>query len=435
MEHKRPPVQVIVVVLIAVLVGGYYGLKALFDGGNGALQASGTIEAVVVDISPELAGKVEAVHASEGERTASGDLLLSLDGRLLAAQREVAAAQVETARAALASASFAYDLAVENAITTQQASTAEAWRASGPDEFNQPAWYFTQAEQIPPAQAELEAAGAALSAAQADLESVLAGAADAELLGAGQRLAEARAAFLVAEQVKLQAEYAAESGGLLDAAYEAYNQARDELSAAEREYYSYLNSDTAWEIQRARGELVAAQQRYDVAYTRLASLQTGTEAPPVVSARKSLEGAQAALQQAEANLVLLDVQMDKLSLYAPAAGTILTRNVEPGEFVQPGAVVMTLADLSDLTITVYVPEDRYGEISLGQPAEVRVDSFPGMGFSARVTSIADTAEYTPRNVQTVEGRSATVYAVKLAVTDPEGKLKPGMPADVAFEAE
>jgi multidrug resistance efflux pump len=59
--------------------------------------------------------------------------------------------------------------------------------------------------------------------------------------------------------------------------------------------------------------------------------------------------------------------------------------------------------LENLTITVYVPEDRYGEISLGQQAEVNVDSFPGETFQAQVTYIADTAEYTPRNVQTVEG--------------------------------
>ncbi len=79
-----------------------------------------------------------------------------------------------------------------------------------------------------------------------------------------------------------------------------------------------------------------------------------------------------------------------------------------------------------------VPEDRYGEIHIGQEATVTVDSFPGQTFKATVTKIADQAEFTPRNVQTVEGRSATVYAVKLKVNDPEGKLKLGMPADVVF---
>ncbi|OQX64362.1 MAG: hypothetical protein B5M51_04035 [Anaerolinea sp. 4484_236] len=138
------------------------------------------------------------------------------------------------------------------------------------------------------------------------------------------------------------------------------------------------------------------------------------------------------LEQAKANLALLDVQIAKLTIYAPANGTVLTRNVEPGEFVQPGATALTLADLSELKITVYVPEDRYGEISLGQQAEIYVDSFPDETFSATVVYIANSAEYTPRNVQTVEGRSSTVYAIKLKVDDPAGKLKPGMPADVSF---
>jgi HlyD family secretion protein len=92
-----------------------------------------------------------------------------------------------------------------------------------------------------------------------------------------------------------------------------------------------------------------------------------------------------------------------------------------------------MADLNEITITVYVPEDRYGQISLGQQAEVTVDSFPGETFTAEVIHIADEAEFTPRNVQTVEGRSSTVYAIRLKVTDSEGRLKIGMPADVVFK--
>ncbi len=111
---------------------------------------------------------------------------------------------------------------------------------------------------------------------------------------------------------------------------------------------------------------------------------------------------------------------------------ILTRNIEPGEYVAPGAAALTMGQLSELTITVYVPEDRYGQIHVGQAASVSVDSFPEDQFDARVTYISDQAEFTPRNVQTVEGRSSTVYAIKLAVSDPQGQLKPGMPADVVF---
>jgi hypothetical protein len=66
---------------------------------------------------------------------------------------------------------------------------------------------------------------------------------------------------------------------------------------------------------------------------------------------------------------------------------------------------------------------------------VAVDSFPGESFAAEVVRIADQAEFTPRNVQTEEGRRTTVFAVELTVENPEGKLKPGMPADVEFGQE
>jgi multidrug resistance efflux pump len=96
-------------------------------------------------------------------------------------------------------------------------------------------------------------------------------------------------------------------------------------------------------------------------------------------------------------------------------------------------VAFAMANLDELTITVYVPEDQYGNLKLGQAADVTVDSFAGETFDAVVIHIADHAEFTPRNVQTVEGRSSTVYAIKLKVTDTEGKLKIGMPADVVFK--
>jgi len=182
-----------------------------------------------------------------------------------------------------------------------------------------------------------------------------------------------------------------------------------------------------------------AQEMYYVALDHLRTLQTGDQLPSVTAAQRVVDQAQAAydqtqkaVSQMQANLGLLDAQLAKLTVYAPMDGVILSRNVEPGEYVVPGATALTMADLSNLTITVYVPEDRYGKVKLGQQAEVTVDSFPGVTFTAKVIHVADSAEYTPRNVQTVEGRSSTMFAIKLKVGDPEGKLKPGMPADVVF---
>jgi HlyD family secretion protein len=154
----------------------------------------------------------------------------------------------------------------------------------------------------------------------------------------------------------------------------------------------------------------------------------------VIVAAKELDKAKSALSQAEASLALIDAQIAKLEVRAPMDGIILTRNVEPGEFIQPGAVALTLANLNELTITVYIPETRINEITLGQRAKVTIDVATGESpvFEAEVIHIADQAEFTPRNVQTVAGRSSTVFAVKLKVTDPGGALKIGMPADVVF---
>ena len=94
--------------------------------------------------------------------------------------------------------------------------------------------------------------------------------------------------------------------------------------------------------------------------------------------------------------------------------------------------ILTIAQLEDVELTVYVPEGRYGQISLGDSVEITADSFPGEIFTGTVRRIADEAEFTPRNVQTVEGRKATVYAILINVPNPNLKLKSGMPVDVVF---
>ncbi len=117
------------------------------------------------------------------------------------------------------------------------------------------------------------------------------------------------------------------------------------------------------------------------------------------------------------------------NITSPIDGVVLERLVEPDEFAAPGSTVMVVASLNTLTLTIYVPENRYGQISLGQNIPVTVDSFPGETFSGKVIFIANQAEFTPRNVQTKDSRETTVYAVKLALAPSSGKLKPGMPAD------
>ncbi len=477
MQHRRPPLPVIIVVILLLAAGIYYGYRVLNPDGSGALTASGTIEATVLNVSPEMAGKVKEVFAGEGQAVKSGEPLLALDDSLLAAQQKVAQSAVESARSALLTAQRGYDMAQAQydanltAARVQQGKQRLAdWSARTPNYFDQPLWYFNQEEQITAAKAGVESAQQALAQAQANLEEVTRSLASSDFVAAETRLSNARMEYLIAKAVD---DHAQISGGkvspediqvdvppyapsykiriaiakklsgdsdIVSASQDALDAADAELDEAEQLYNSLLSTDAADRILEARADVTVAKERYEVAQDTLARLQTGENSQQVTIAAAALEQAKAglgqadkAVQQAEANLALLDTQMEKLKVYAPLDGVVLTRNVEPGEFVQPGATAFAMANLNDMTITVYVPEDRYGEIKLGQQATVTVDSYPGETFTGEVIHIADQAEFTPRNVQTVEGRSATVYAIKLKVADDQGRLKIGMPADVVFE--
>ncbi len=121
------------------------------------------------------------------------------------------------------------------------------------------------------------------------------------------------------------------------------------------------------------------------------------------------------------------------SIRSPLNGVVLLRAADPGEITTAGGSLLVVADLSTVTLTVYISEVQYGQIYLGQTLPVSVDSFPGKVFPGTVTHIADEAEFTPRNAQTVQNRKNTVYAVKLTILNPDLDLKPGMPADVTLD--
>jgi HlyD family secretion protein len=116
---------------------------------------------------------------------------------------------------------------------------------------------------------------------------------------------------------------------------------------------------------------------------------------------------------------------------------VLTRYVEPGEFVQTGQPLFKLASLDSLTFRAYVSGALLATIRLGQNVAVRVDRGPdSLGtVPGRVIWIAAAAEFTPTPIQTREERADQVYAVKVAVPNPDGTLKIGMPGELLLGAE
>ncbi len=466
-----------VLLLLALGVGILYTLRS-DESINRILKASGTIEATTVNISPEIAGRVIEVFVSEGEAVHKGEMLLRLDGALLEAQRAQAQAAIEAAQQAIRMAMIQQEMAQAQYEATLTAarlqegkSRLQDWLQRPPGLFDQPLWYFTREEQLKAAQLEVESAAKAVADAETKLQHLVSSDKSAAFIAAEERLNQARIAYQVANLVYQRAQA---TGGkvhpediqvdlppflpntyltkvrlaklmsgdseVIQAAADLLDAVEQELKDAQKAYNALLTTQEARDILHARAALSVAQERYNTARDWLQSLQTGENALQVQIAALALEQAKTALdqartslKQAQANLAFIETQIQKLTIYAPMDGVILSRTVEPGEFLQPGATALMLADLNQLTITVYVPEDRYGQLHIGQAATVRVDSFPGETFHASILYISDQAEFTPRNVQTVEGRSSTVYAIKLRVEDPTARLKPGMPADVSFE--
>ena len=135
-------------------------------------------------------------------------------------------------------------------------------------------------------------------------------------------------------------------------------------------------------------------------------------------------------RQAEAQLGEQRSLVADFAVKSPITGRILTRSVELGERVEAGTPLFTLVDPDRLYVKIYVPEPSIGKVALGQEARIYVDAYPDRAFLAKVTKVAQEAEFTPKNVETREERVKLVFAVEVSlVENPDGVLKPGMPAD------
>ena len=425
-------------------------LIALFTVGCGAtnstaIQASGQIEAKEIAVAPELSGRVVEVLVNEGDSVKEGDPLLRLDDSLLLSEQQSAQAMLDSAnanvrasQATLDSAQAQYELTLSEALATEDRQ--EAWKGTKPSEYDQPIWYFSKAEQIQSAQAEVDAASAALDEAQSRLESVGARAGSSTFINIEQALSDARMKFEVAKTVLDNTNGASDGTDLRDAAQTDYDEAKIDLDDAQKDYDDALTTDGAKDVLEARADVSVARERYFAALDALRSLQTGEESLAVTAAAKVVDQSSAVLEQAksataaaQASLDAINTQMDKLTVRSPLNGVVLVRSIEAGEVIQAGMPAMTVGNLDQLTLTVYIPETEYGQVSLGQTASLSVDSFPDEVFTANVTRISNQAEFTPQNVQTKEGRQTTVYAIELSVDNSTGKLKPGMPVDVTFD--
>jgi multidrug resistance efflux pump len=179
------------------------------------------------------------------------------------------------------------------------------------------------------------------------------------------------------------------------------------------------------QVDAAEAEYRSAEASVKMAEAQLEALHTGatTEEIAILEAQ---------VDQAKASLNSLLVRREKQTISAPVSALVLELSVHEGELAAPGGTMLTLGDLDEVTLTIYVPVDRLGSVFIGQAVEVRVDGFPDRVFEGVVVAIADEAEFTPRNVQTQEERVNMVFAVDVQIPNPDHDLRPGVPADAVI---
>lgn len=179
-------------------------------------------------------------------------------------------------------------------------------------------------------------------------------------------------------------------------------------------------------------------QRYQALFREgaLSTQQLDLSENALRQAEGEVRAAQALLAVAKAEVATARAARDEaravwseMRLNAPLTATVVTKAAERGELIFPGKPVVVLVDLTRLYLRVYLHERDIGKVKLGDPARVYVDSFPNRSFEAVVTEVAKKAEFTPKDVHMPDERVTLVYSVKLEIKNPEGVLKPGMPAD------
>lgn len=491
MGNRHRKFRVVFLAVVILLIAGFFiGRRVIPRTQSGPatepLRASGVIQAQQISIASEFGGLIDEIPVEEGAFVAAGNLVAQLDTGLIDGQIAVAEALVTTAEMGLAQARAGArpgKVAVAEAQAHQaQAALTAAQRAvtdtllliDSPQDIDlQIAVLRAQIASAYEQHAQAVALKDAVEVAKERFEKAY-----TEFDGGGRtrfEVAEGTLEDLIRDTLpdELSEKLPVDFGDNLPGTGEYTIEVRDyELHLDNGNYQLYAWKNIVFPMEAtllpnqwwqawvgvnaatARKEGLEAQLKQLIAlranpqdmHTQLdemTALESQLEAQMMMAevqvdalqaglTPEELTAIEAKVNQARTGLQALMTQRDMMVLTTPISGTVVDILLREGEVAAQGAAIIAVADLADLTLTVYVPETRLGDIWVDQIVDVRIDSFPQRTFHGTVRAISDNAEFTPRNVTTVEERQNLVFAVSIRINNENGVLKPGMPADVVF---
>lgn len=379
----RPLARALAIFVVLLVVAGatFLAWKVFFAGPrapDSVISLSGRIEGDDSTLAPKASGRILEIRVRTGDRVKAGDTIATLDDQQIRAREQ-------QAQAALAEAEAKVKWAQDQISVLQ-----EQLRQS----------------QLQTEQAKLDASGRVRQA-------------ESDLAGAEAELARQEASYQMAAFDRDAYTRLAETGAVAErkgreAASNAAQQAAAVAAAKRR-------------VDALRGALTVATANLENPGIR--SAQSATVRKQIQQQLADVSRANAASEQARAQLAEAQANRRDLVVTAPFDGTVMTRSAEPGEVVTAGTPIVTLLDLTKVYLRGFVPEGQIGDVKLEQPARIYLDSDPNNPIDAYVSRVDPEAMFTPENTYFRDERVKQVVGVKLQLKSGFGNAKPGMPAD------
>jgi HlyD family secretion protein len=193
------------------------------------------------------------------------------------------------------------------------------------------------------------------------------------------------------------------------------------------------NALTQQKVDEQQNKLDTVKAQYQGAQANVNAVQASLDQAQAGNSQPTIKAQKAAVDIVAQSVKAAELALSKLTIKSPTSGQVLYKHVELGQVVNPGTTLVTILDPNDLWIKIYIPEAKLSQVKMGGTAFIAVDSYPGKTFKGQIQYVSNQAEFTPKNVQTKEERTTTVYAVKISITEGKDQLKAGMPADVTLQ--
>lgn len=389
--NRKLAIPIVVAVLIAVAFLVFRWVK---NDSSHSIRVSGNIELTQVNISFKIPGKMVERLVEEGVFVKKGATIARLDQQQLLHQRE----QVQ---------------AVWAAATSRLAQM-----------------YTAIAYQTANVNGQIEQRQAELNSSRANLRDLLAGSRPQEIENAKAAVDRARS-----EKTKAEADW--------HRAQKLYK--NDDISASDLDGFRNRFDSTSAQLKQAEEQLalVVEGPRKETIESMRAQVNRAEAGLKLAEAgrleikrlEQQLESSKAEVAQAQAQLAVIDTQLQDSVAVTPIDGVVLVKSAEPGEVLAAGTSVVTVGDLDHPWLRAYINEQDLGKVKLEGKVKIVTDSYPGKVYWGKVSFISSEAEFTPKQIQTHEERVKLVYRIKIDVRNPNQELKTNMPADAEIQLD